>query len=143
MNRRDILFSIQPAYAEQILNGQKTVELRRRFTDAPLSGSRAFFYATSPASAIVGYADIQSVRRMEIEGIWNEYHQAIGIDRTAFERYFAGAKSGYAIVLEHAARFDVALALADLRRKIQFTPPQSFCYAPPICRAACSKEGKP
>ena len=32
--RRDVLVSIRPFYASKILNGHKTVELRRRFPES-------------------------------------------------------------------------------------------------------------
>jgi hypothetical protein len=39
---QDVLFSIKPNYADKILDGRKTVELRRRFTNSEVIGSLAF-----------------------------------------------------------------------------------------------------
>jgi hypothetical protein len=56
---RDVIFSIRPPHAEKILDGTKTVELRRRFTGDVRLGTLALIYTTSPTSALTGFARIQ------------------------------------------------------------------------------------
>jgi predicted transcriptional regulator len=52
--KNDILISIQPEYAEQIMGGCKTVELRRRFVEAVDQDTRLFIYSSNPVGAIIG-----------------------------------------------------------------------------------------
>ncbi len=125
---QDVLFSIKPMYADKILDGEKTVELRRRFTDAEVVGSLAFIYSTSPVRELVGYARIRDVRRLRVQDIWYEYHGASGIGKAAFDSYFAGRAEGYVIVLDDATRLPDSVPIADLRKRFGFVPPQSFRY---------------
>jgi hypothetical protein len=47
--KNDILISIQPEYADQIMDGCKTVELRRRFVETLDQDTRLFIYSSNPA----------------------------------------------------------------------------------------------
>jgi predicted transcriptional regulator len=53
---RDLLVSLHPRHASNILSGEKTVELRRRFPERHMRGALALIYSTSPVQAIVGVA---------------------------------------------------------------------------------------
>jgi hypothetical protein len=44
--KNDILISIQPEYANQIMDGCKTVELRRRFVETIDRDTRLFIYSS-------------------------------------------------------------------------------------------------
>jgi predicted transcriptional regulator len=127
---RDFLFSIRPGYVKKIIDGTKTVELRRRFVTNPKPGSIAFIYSTSPVQAIVASADIMQVSRLPLEVIWQDYGPAAGVRRQDFDKYFAGLVEGYAIRLTNVRRLDPALSASALRDRFGFVPPQSFRYVP-------------
>jgi predicted transcriptional regulator len=55
-SNRDLLVSVRPKYASQILSGKKTVELRRKFPETIAAGTLALIYSSSPVRAIVRYA---------------------------------------------------------------------------------------
>ena len=57
---------IEP-FLQFVLDGRKTVELRRRFTNSEVIGSLAFIYSTSPVRELVGYARIRDVRRLGVK----------------------------------------------------------------------------
>src|SRR6476620_2030419 len=97
--RQDFLVSIRPQYVAKILDGQKTVELRRRFPESVNVGTRAYIYSTSPVRAVVGCADINEVQRLTVSAIWKEYADAACISRREFCDYFSGTKFGFAILL--------------------------------------------
>jgi predicted transcriptional regulator len=128
--RRDFLVSVRPLYAEKILAGEKTVELRRRFVEEPDPGAIAMIYSTSPVQALMGYVAIKMVRRLPIKVLWREYGAAACIDREDFELYFNGVDDGYAILLRDVKRFRCSIDAADLRQRFGFVPPQSFMYLP-------------
>jgi predicted transcriptional regulator len=54
--------NIRPPHASKILDGQKTVELRRKFPELTTKGTIALIYSSSPVRVIVGYARIKRVR---------------------------------------------------------------------------------
>jgi predicted transcriptional regulator len=127
---QDVLFSIKPNYAEKILDGRKTVELRRKFTQSAVVGSLAFIYSTSPVRELVGYARIGDVRRMPVGEIWRQYRDEAGIAKADFDAYFEGRSDGYVIVLEEPTRLSNSVPIADLRSRFGFVAPQSFRYVP-------------
>jgi predicted transcriptional regulator len=128
--RRDVLFSVRPEYAEQIVEGQKTVELRRRFTNKVAAGSLALIYCTSPTKAIIGVAVILGVECLPIRRIWAKHGPAAKIDRLAFDNYFCGCKEGFAILLGRPRRFEKQLRASRLHQRFGFVAPQSFIYLP-------------
>ena len=126
---RDVIFSLRPHYAENIVSGAKTVELRRRFAGEAVIGSTAFLYACAPVKAIIGYAEIADVRRLTLEDIWSQYGESACIRRCDFDKYFDGLKCGYAIVLQNAKRLRTMAQAHDLRERFGFRAPQSYSYA--------------
>lgn len=138
--QRDIVLSIKPMYSEKILDGSKTVELRRRFPVAAPSGSLAYIYATSPVKAMVGIAEIRDVLRLPIEQIWTEFEKTVFIKRENFEKYFEGLEHGYALVFDDVKAFSRPLPLIELRERFGFEPPQSFLYAKRDLRSALRNE---
>lgn len=126
--RRDFLVSIRPAYARKIIEGKKTVELRRRFVQEVDPGAIILIYSTSPIQAIVGYAIIKDVHRLPIRKMWETFGAAACIDRSDFREYFSGLDEGYAILLKDVRRFREHLPVAILKHRFGFVPPQSFRY---------------
>lgn len=49
----DVLLSLKPKYAEMILSGKKTVELRKRWANKEVD--KVWIYATEPVGKILGY----------------------------------------------------------------------------------------
>ena len=64
--KKDLLLSIHFKYALQIVKGQKTIELRRKF---PLfqreDEKKIFVYACSPISKIIGVCDLKEVKKFQ------------------------------------------------------------------------------
>jgi len=132
---RDVIFSIHPIHAEKILDGTKTVELRRRFAGRLRPGTLALIYSTSPTSALTGSARIQDVQRLAVPDLWKKHHSAACLQKTEFEDYFSGLHSGYAIVLTSPKPLPRPVGLPELRERFGFEPPQSYQYLPPQLRA--------
>jgi predicted transcriptional regulator/DNA-binding XRE family transcriptional regulator len=131
---RDVIFSIRPAYAKKILEGTKTVELRRRFTGGVTPGTLALIYTTSPTSALTGFACIQEVQRLAVSDLWVKHRSAACLGRGDFDAYFSGLNQGYAIVLGSAKTLNRPVRLSELRTRFGFEPPQSYQYASPDIR---------
>ena len=139
-SQRDVVLSIKPTYSKSILDGRKTVELRRRFPVSAPNGTLAYIYSTSPVKAMVGTASIRDVLKLPIEQLWAEFQANASIERDQFNSYFEGLEEGFALVLDEAKAFARPLPLNELRERFGFEPPQSFLYAKRELRKALRDE---
>jgi predicted transcriptional regulator len=119
---RDILMSIHPGYAEAILSGAKTVELRRR-KPSFAAGSRVVVYSSSPSQQLLGVFEVAGVRAAAPEELWEAVSDEAGVTREAFDAYFAGCQVGYAIDVRSPKRLSP--------RRLRFRPPQSYLFLKP------------
>src|SRR5665213_479374 len=119
----EAIISIHPIYADAILAGKKTIELRRRIPELA-SGTRLWIYATQPTGAVVGFATIQEVSRAHPKTIWRKHRNGAGVDHDSFKAYFNGTKEAVAILRAVARR--VGPITMDQLREIRdsFHPPQ-------------------
>ncbi len=125
---RMIVLSLKPRFAEAILTGVKTVELRRTVPKIVVP-TRALLYATTPVRALLGTCIITDVRSVGLTALWREYGARSDLRYHEFERYFDGVDVGTALVLAQPRAFGRRVSLKDLRAKPRgFRPPQSFAY---------------
>ena len=122
-HRRIALLSIHPRHANAILDGRKTVELRR--TSLPPDVSHVVVYATSPLQRVLGWFEVGAVERDRPWRLWEEHGSATGIARREFRSYFAGAAQGTAISVRRAVALGSPVRLSSVWSS---SPPQSFCY---------------
>lgn len=122
----DILISLRPAYTKAILDGKKTVELRRRRVHAAV-GTWVWLYSKTPTARIEGIARIKHVHEGGLPDIWSEYSNQVGVSKGEFEDYFKGCRKGCAIVLAEARAIFPAVDLKTVRSQLGgFHPPQFF-----------------
>jgi predicted transcriptional regulator len=125
---RMMILSLKPRYAEVILSGSKTVELRRTEPRIRVP-TRALIYATTPVKALVGTCIVESVMTDGLAVLWEAYGSCSGLRHGEFRSYFEGRDVGSALVLSEACRFARQVALADLRAsRCMDRPPQSYAY---------------
>jgi predicted transcriptional regulator len=134
--KRDLLVSVRPKYASQILSGKKTVELRRKFPETIAAGTLALIYSSSPVQAIVGYARIGKILKLPISKIWRDHADAACISKDDFARYFSGLKFGFVILLEDVKLLKKQVKVAYLQSQFGIAPPQSYRYLPDHCSSA-------
>ena len=91
---RDLLVSVHPRHASNIISGGKTVELRRRFPERHMRGALALIYSTAPVQAIVGLARIKHVLKLPVSRIWKEHGTAACVSRADVKAYFSGLSEG-------------------------------------------------
>jgi predicted transcriptional regulator len=119
MVNRDVLMSIRPEYAEAILSGSKTFELRRRRPSfAP--GSRVVVYSSSPDQKLLGTFVAGEVHELKPSRLWKAVSPTAGISRRDFDAYFDGCELGYAIEVQKPTRLDP--------KPLRFRPPQSYLF---------------
>jgi predicted transcriptional regulator/DNA-binding XRE family transcriptional regulator len=139
-SHRDVVLSIRPQYSEKIIQGKKTIELRRRFPVSAPRGTLAYIYSTSPVRAIVGRAEIVDVVKMPISDIWKNFSDMAFIKKKDFDDYFSDVTEGFALKFANAKALPRPLDLMELRQRFGFEPPQSFLYANPVLRKALQDE---
>ncbi len=137
---RDVVLSIKPQYSTPILEGIKTVELRRRFPVQVPKGTLAYIYSTSPTRALTGTARIEGVEKISLNEMWEKYSPVACIERNDFDAYFSGLDEGVVIQLGNVRPLIRAIGLEELRDRFEFAPPQSFVYAKPLLREAIKNE---
>lgn len=128
---RAILLSLRPRFAEAILDGSKTVELRRTRLLAP-PGTPLVLYASSPVMSVVGIATLAAVETASPELIWRRHRRRVGLDRAEYDAYFDGAGAATALSIESPRRLDTPHELSALRAETGFRPPQSYRYLSPL-----------
>jgi predicted transcriptional regulator len=138
--QRDVVLSVRPKYSEKIIQGHKTVELRRRFPVSAPRGTIAYIYSTSPVRAMVGRAEIVDVKKLSVEEIWRTHSSRAFIEKADFEAYFDGLGMGYVLSFANAVALPRHIELSELRERFGFEPPQSFLYAKSLLRRALRDE---
>jgi predicted transcriptional regulator len=119
----EAIISIRPTFAEAILSGKKTVELRRRIPPVEV-GARLWIYATRPVAAVVGIAIIDTIFRGTPQAVWETYSDRIAISRADFDRYFEGTREAIGIRFSTVQRLR-PIGIEQLRIwKDGFHPPQ-------------------
>lgn len=124
----DAIISIHPRYAHAILDGVKTIELRRRIPSISI-GTRLWIYATRPVGAVIGIATVERIVRGEPEQIWVEFGHQAAIERPDYDAYFEGAQEAIGIVLAQVQRNAEQVEIERLRTlRDGFHPPQVIMW---------------
>lgn len=125
---RMIVLSLKPRFAEAILAGTKTVELRRTTPKIEVP-TRALLYASTPVRALLGTCIITSVTSARLTDLWREYGSRADLSYHEFKSYFDGVEVGTALTLDEQRPLSRRMPLQELRaRPGGFRPPQSFSY---------------
>ncbi|MER6178595.1 ASCH domain-containing protein [Streptosporangium sp. NPDC001681] len=127
---RTVLLALKPRFANAILDGSKTVELRRQRVGLT-PGTVLLIYASSPVMAILGTARVRKIERERPEDIWSQYAAHVGLHRDEYDAYLKGVEFASAITLEQPSILDKPITLKELRGEQSFHPPQSYCFINP------------
>ena len=126
-HERALLLSVRPQFAESILDGTKTAEIRRQRPDVR-PGALVIIYATKPKGAIGGTARVSGMSQGIPDEIWKRHKARVGISREDFDCYLDGTSTAYALLLERVQRLVPFLTLEEMRAVTSFQPPQSYRY---------------
>ncbi len=125
---QDILLSINPNYVAKILNGKKTIELRKKSFSAN-GGIRVWIYSTSPVSSIVACAFVSEVHKDTPANIWTRFNNKCGISKSEFDAYFSNSKEAFALTLKWAEKLKTRIPLQGIKNMSEgFNPPQYYRY---------------
>jgi predicted transcriptional regulator len=114
-----VLMSIKPEYVAAIVNGEKTVELRRkRPSFAP--GTTVIVYSSAPSQRVEVSFKTGEVHEAAPAALWRKVSKIAGVSKQAFDDYFNGCDIAYAIEVESVRK----LRPHDLPMR----PPQSYMF---------------
>ena len=111
-----ILLSINPEYADKIINGEKRFEYRKFVPKNDISS--IIIYETKPVRKIIAEAEVIGIIMLTPENLWLETKRFSGI--TKEQRHVA-----YAYKLGRITVYKKPMELKDFGLK---SPPQSFVY---------------
>lgn len=125
---RILLISIKPIYANLILDGSKTVELRKSLPRIEKE-TLIVIYASAPMKAIVGVGIVSDVIKDDPKIVWAKYKHSVGINKQTFNDYFKNKSKAVGILLKSIYRLDPEIKLDSIRKELpNFSPPQSYKY---------------
>ena len=125
---RALFFSVKPTFADLLLSGEKTVELRRVRPRAT-AGTLAIVYASTPVRAVLGTCTVADIGEEHPSVIWSLHGPRTGLRWQEFNEYFLGQGSAVAITVIAPRRLGEPVPLRVLRAEpFGFSPPQSFRY---------------
>lgn len=126
INEEHILISLTQRHAENIFDGRKHVELRRR-TMHITSGTTAWIYVKLPVGAITGRVTITAIHTAPPATLWRRFGAVSGLSKSEFFDYFSGVTEGVALELIDTKELRQSISLASLREiSSSFQPPQFF-----------------
>jgi predicted transcriptional regulator len=128
MGERIALLSVRPRFARALLNGSKTVEIRRRQAHIP-DGAICLLYASSPVRALVGAVSVGAIDTDLPDVLWSRWGGCTGLQRDEYDDYLTNSVKACAIVVSGVVAFPRPVALSELRRRhSRFVTPQSYRF---------------
>ena len=118
----DILLSIKPKWAELILQGKKTVELRKQWTKSDDVG-KIYLYASAPVKKIVGWMELEFAVCESIAELKQDVEGRSQVSPEDFDAYYQGKEKGWALFVRKAAKIDPVPLDAVAKR-----PPQNWMW---------------
>ncbi len=123
-----LLLSVKPYFADQIFDGTKTAELRRRIS-IYVKNQEVLIYVTTPVRQLRGGFRIEQVWSGPPETVWEKVSDKAGVTKGDFDAYYEGVKTAYALKITDVWEYDEPFGLESLRDMFEdFVIPQSWRY---------------
>ncbi|HFI0300982.1 ASCH domain-containing protein [Streptococcus suis] len=120
------LLSIKPEFVEEIIEGKKRFEYRKKvFKRNDITS--IVIYATKPYGKVVGEFEIAEIIEENLDVLWDKTKNFSGISEEFFYDYFKNRESGFAIKIKEFVEYEEHLELSEFDSSIKVAP-QSFCY---------------
>ena len=121
-----ILISIKTKYANQIFNGTKLYEYRRKSIGEKNCNKKIFVYSSEEEKAIVGYIVVDKILEGNINYILEATNNKNNSD---IIDYFNGCDKCYALNIAKAVKFKTPIYLSEIKMKEKnFVVPQFYRY---------------
>jgi predicted transcriptional regulator len=120
------ILSIKPTYANQILAGTKTIELRRSAMGLR-PGDVILVYVSAPEQCLRFWFRIATVETLPIDEMWRRHEARLGIAHEPYAEYFEGVKMATGLHIADLNPLDHAVSLNEIRTLVPgFVPPQGI-----------------
>ena len=126
MVTKALLLSLRPRFAKAILEGSKTVDVRRRPMKAK-PGSTVLLYAAAPVMAIVGTAHVERTSVASADEVWARHGGTVGLERSELDDY-SGGRHAHLLHLVGVRSLHPPLTIRGTGESPAFKPPRSFRY---------------
>ena len=123
----NVLLSVKPKYAVEIISGRKKYEFRKSIFKRE-DIKKMYIYSSSPVKKIIAIVDIDGILSDSPQELWEQCHEDAGISEREFFSYFKNSETGYAIKISNVQEFPNPIDPYHLDE--DFRPPQSFYYLP-------------
>ena len=122
----NVLLSIKPKFAAQILKGDKIYEFRKSKFNPKKKVNKVYIYSSGPVKKIVGSFRIGEILESTPADLWEKCNEFGGIEKPDFFKYYEQKKIGYAFKIKDLEVFETPI---DPRKIfVNFKPPQSYLY---------------
>ncbi|ANH00777.1 MULTISPECIES: hypothetical protein [Leptospira] len=123
-NRRVVFLPIKPEFAHKIINGEKNIEFRKKFSSQDVE--TIVIYSSSPEQRVIGYATIDSIVVDTPASLWDRFSKKGGIDKERFSSYFNGKMTGIGIKIKSVSKLKEPVTPNQLG--IEGAIPQNFKF---------------
>ena len=129
-NKKLLLISVKPEYAIKILNGEKTIELRKCAPKKVGKDGLILIYVTSPIKEIWGIYKIESIIKENPNTLWKNFGEKTGVTKHEFYEYYKENNNAFGIQLREVKKLiKHSIKLDNLKNLIPgFMPPQTYSY---------------
>ena len=103
----NVLLSIKPKYANEIINGNKKVEFRKKGFKADIK--RVYIYSSMPEGKIIGYFTVSEIVEDHPKNLWKQFADVGCIDEESFTEYYANRDKGYSIKVQGVTFYEKPL----------------------------------
>lgn len=117
-----VLISIFPLYSNQIFEGSKKIEFRKKIFSKNIK--KVVVYSTLPVGKIEGVWDYDGVEELTPAGLWKKYSKVGGIKKDKYDAYFSESQIAYGIKVKNPVRFNKPVPIDEIGKK----PPQAYVY---------------
>lgn len=126
-----IVLSVKPVWADLIISGRKTIELRRKFPKFSAGLVTALVYSTGPKKAMVGTVSIEDTVILPAAVLWPRVADHACVTKEQYSAYFDGTGEACALFLGAVRAWASPIPLDQLRLSGDFVPPMSWRRAKP------------
>ncbi len=118
-----ILLSINPEHVENIFNGTKKYEFRKK--KCRKSVDKIIIYSTAPVMKVVGEAVVEEVLEGSPTDVWQKTKNNSGINISFYQKYYQGKDKAIAYKLKDIVKYERP---KELPYYGIMAAPQSFVY---------------
>lgn len=122
-----VVLSLRANHAAAVMQGRKTIELRKRFTSRWV-GRSASVYSTGGLGSLLGTVTIGDVVKGNPEDIWERFGTRMSCTKAEYDTYAGHGRAVFAIELSDPRPYQAPVPLSQLSHLMgeHLRPPQSY-----------------